>query len=133
MHDTKRVAGLNDPNNGLDELGSLSLTVMALLDNPIKELAAGAELHHQVNKHRVLVGAFDLNDAGVLGQVVHDLNLPPNVVVILGGEELTLGDGLAGVLVAGGLVGAEVRGAELALPELLAHQVMVSQFRRFVR
>ncbi|TQE10046.1 hypothetical protein C1H46_004336 [Malus baccata] len=106
---------------------------MPLLDDPIKQLAAGTELHDEVHEDGVLVGALDLDDAGVLGEVVHDLNLPPDVVVVLLAEELALGDGLAGVVGAGGLVGAEVGGAELSLAQFLAHQVMVSQPRRFVR
>lgn len=57
---------------------------------------------------------------------MHDLDLPPDVVVVLAAEELALGDGLAGVLGAGGLVGGEVGGAELALAELLAEVVVVA-------
>lgn len=126
MHNPKRMARLHNPDNGLDQPRSLSLTVMPLLHDPVEQLPAGAELHHDVHEHVVLVGAFYAHHVGVLGEVVHDLDLPPDVVVVLAAEELALGDGLAGVLGAGGLVGGEVGGAELALAELLAEVVVVA-------
>jgi len=56
---------------------------------------------------------------GVLGEVVHDLDLAVHVLVVLPAQQLALGDGLARVLGAVGLAHALVRGAELPLPTLL--------------
>jgi hypothetical protein len=50
--------------------------------------------------------------------VVHNLDLAAHVLDILLGDELALGDVLAGVVDARGEVRAEVGGAELALLEL---------------
>jgi len=92
VHDSKRVTSLDNLNNGLDELGGLTLTVVALLNDPVEELAALAELHDEVDGGGVLVGAVDPDDVGVFGEVVHYLNLPPNVIVVLLAEKLPLGD-----------------------------------------
>ena len=92
MHDPKRVASLHNLNNGLDELRSLALAVVPLLHNPVEQLPSLAELHDEVDGGGVLVGAVDANDVGVLGEVVHYLNLPPYVVVVLLAEQLPLRD-----------------------------------------
>lgn len=64
---------------------------------------------------------------------MHDLNLPPDVLVVLLAQELPLGDGLAGVVGTRGLVGTEIGGPKLALAQLLPNKVMVSQPRRLIR
>lgn len=64
---------------------------------------------------------------------MHDLNLPPYVLIVLPAEELPLGDRFAGVKILGALVGAEVGGAELALAELLAEGIVISEPGRLVR
>lgn len=127
------MARFHDSHDGLDQLRRLPLAVVPLLDDPVEELPARAELHHQVHKERVLVGSLDPNDVGVLRQVVHDLDLAPYVLVVLAAEKLALGDGLACVLLAIVLVDAEVRRAELALPKLLPDAVMLPQVRGLVR
>ena len=119
MHDAERVASLHDPDNGLDELRRRALAVVSLGDDAVEELAASAELHDDVHEERVLVGAADADDVGVLGEVVHDLDLAVHVLVVLPAQQLALGDGLARVLGAVGLAHALVRGAELPLPTLL--------------
>lgn len=78
-----------------------------------------------MNVKRVLVGALDTDDIGVLGEMVHNLNLAQDVVVVLLANEFLLGDGFAGVRDAGGLVGAEMGGAELALAKLFTDGVEV--------
>jgi len=133
VHDAERVASLHDPDNGLDELRCRALAVVSLGDDAVEELAAGAELHDDVHEERVLVGAADADDVGVLGEVVHDLDLAVHVLVVLPAQQLALGDGLARVLGAVGLAHALVRGAELSLPELLADAVVVPHVRRLVR
>ena len=133
MHDAERVASLHDPDNGLDELRRRALAVVSLGDDAVEELAASAELHDDVHEERVLVGAADADDVGVLGEVVHDLDLAVHVLVVLPAQQLALGDGLARVLGAVGLAHALVCGAELPLPELLADAVVVPHVRRLVR
>jgi hypothetical protein len=133
VHDAERVTSLHDPDNGLDELRSRALTVVALGDDAVEELAAGAELHDDVHEERVLVGAADADDVGVLGEVVHDLDLAVDVLVVLPAQQLALGDGLACVLSAVRLAHALVRGAELPLPQFLADAVVVPHVRRLVR
>lgn len=116
MHDTERVAGLNNPNNDPRELGRLPFAIMPPLNNPIKQLPTGAELHHDMHIEWILIRALDGHHIAMPGQMVHDLDLPPDIVEVLFGDELPLGDGLAGVTNIGGDLRAEVRGAELALP-----------------
>ncbi|KAM0987165.1 hypothetical protein ACFX13_011544 [Malus domestica] len=70
---------------------------------------------------------------GVLREMVHDLNLPLDVIVVPLAEELALRDGHAVELGVGELVGVEVGGAEFALAQFLAEEVKVSESRRFVR
>ncbi|WVY95848.1 hypothetical protein V8G54_027999 [Vigna mungo] len=66
MHNTKRVARLHHPNNGLYQLCSLSLAVMPLLNDPVKKLTSGTQLHHKVHEHRILVRPLYLNNVGML-------------------------------------------------------------------
>jgi len=127
VHDTEGVAGLDDADDDPGELGGLALAVVAALYDPVEELAPGAELHDDVDVELVLVGALDGDDVGVAGEVVHDLDLAAHVVHVLPGDELALGDGLAGVVDPRGELGAEEGGAELPLPELPAERVEVAE------
>ncbi|TQE06799.1 hypothetical protein C1H46_007581 [Malus baccata] len=54
--------------------------------------------------------------------MVHDLNLPLDVIVVPLAEELALRDGHAVELGVGELVGVEVGGAEFALAQFLAEE-----------
>lgn len=98
---------------------------MPLLDDPVKELAAGAELHDEVHGDGVLVGGLDGDHVGVPRQVVHYLDLPADVLHVVVRHQLPLEDGLAGVLLAGGPVHAQVRRAELALAQPPAQAVLL--------
>ena len=101
--------------------------VLPLLDDPVEQLAAAAQLHHDVHAVRVLVGPFDGHDVLVPRQVVHDRHLAAHVLHVLPRDELLLGDRLARVLLPSRLLGAQERGAELTLPELAAELVQVGQ------
>jgi len=127
VHDPERVAGLDDPDDDPGELGGLALAVVPALYDPVEELASGAELHDDVDVDLVLVRALDSDDVLVAREVVHDLDLAAHVVDVLLGDELALGDGLAGVVDPRGELGAEVGGAELPLPELPAERVEVAE------
>lgn len=69
----------------------------------------------------------------VLRQMVHYLDFSPNIVVVLLAEEFALRDGLAGVVKACALLGAEIRRSKLALPEFLADCVIMSEVLGVVR
>uniref|UniRef100_A0A0A9CV70 CDPK n=1 Tax=Arundo donax TaxID=35708 RepID=A0A0A9CV70_ARUDO len=127
------MASLHHPDDRPDKLCSRTLGVVALSDDAVEELAAGAELHDEVHEESVLIRAADADDVGVLGEVMHDLDLAPHVLVVLAAQQLALGDGLARVLGAVGLVHALVRGAELSLAQLLPDAVVVAHVRRLVR
>jgi hypothetical protein len=133
VHDAERVAAFDHANDRPDELRSGALGVVALGDDAVEELTAGTELHDEVHEEGVLVGAADADDVGVLGEVVHDLDLAPHVLVVVPAQKLALGDGLARVLGAVGLAHALVRGAELPLPQLLTDAVVVAHISRLVR
>lgn len=59
--------------------------------------------------------------------MVHYLNLPANVFVIVGAEEFAFWDGLAGVGVSGGLLSTKIGGTKLTLTELPSQSVEVSK------
>lgn len=69
----------------------------------------------------------------VLRQMVHYLDFSPNVVVVLLAEKFALRDGLAGVVKACSLVGAEICRSKLTLPEFLADCVILSEVLGAVR
>nr|AFK48849.1 unknown [Lotus japonicus] len=83
MNNPKRVTSLHNPHNSLNQFGSLSLTIMPLLNNPIKKLTTSTKLHDQMHKHRILIGPLNLNHIRMLRQMAHDLNLPPHIIIIL--------------------------------------------------
>ncbi|KAF7840197.1 hypothetical protein G2W53_008679 [Senna tora] len=92
VHNPKRMTRFYNLNNSTDYLGRLPLTVMPFLHDPIEQLPTFAQLHHQVNRNIILKRTMDSDHMRMLGQVVHYLNLPPNVVVILFADELALGN-----------------------------------------
>jgi hypothetical protein len=122
VHDPHGVARVHDLHDGAQQGRGGALRVLALGDDAVGELAAGAELHDEVDVVLVLVGAPEADDVGLAGEVVHDLHLAPDVVHVLPARQLPLRDGLARQLLPGGLVRAQVRDAELAAPQLLAHR-----------
>jgi hypothetical protein len=114
---------VHDLHDGAEQGRGGALRVLALGDDAVEELPAGAELHDEVHRLLVLVGALELHDVGLPGQVVHDLHLAPHVLYVFLGGQLPLGDGLAREALPGGLVRAQAGDAELATSELLAHGV----------
>ncbi|RDX78880.1 hypothetical protein CR513_40771, partial [Mucuna pruriens] len=116
MHDSKRVTGLDNLDDGLDEGSGLPLAVVALLHDPIEELPTLAQLHDQVHRRGVLVGPFYANHVRVLRQVVHYLNLPPHILVVLLAQKLPLRNRLARKLPPTRSPRAQKRRSELPLP-----------------
>jgi hypothetical protein len=45
----------------------------------------------------ILIGTFDGDNVLVTGQMVHNLNFPPNILNILLGNKLSLGNGFASI------------------------------------
>jgi hypothetical protein len=125
VHDPERVARLHDGDDDAGQLPGLPLRVVAPPHDAVEQLPARAELHDHVHGDGVLERAADGDDVGVPRQVVHDLDLAPDVLHVLVGDQLPLGDGLARVLQPRRLVHAQVRGAELPLPELPPQAVLV--------
>jgi len=134
MDDPKSVAAFHHPNNGLDQLGSLTLAVMTLLRDPIEKLTPTTQLHHKVHRKLVLIASLYSCHVGVLRQMVHDLNLPPHIIVLLLAQKFGLWDGFAGVRLSCLLVGADVGGGQVPFSQhLLPHNVVVLQVRGLVR
>lgn len=90
------VAELHDLDDGPGDRGGGPLRVMPPGDNPIEELAALAQLHHQMHGIVVLAGLSQADDARILRQVLHYRHLAPHIVDVHGGPELPLGNALAG-------------------------------------
>lgn len=114
---------MHDGDDLTAEIRRSSLGVMAFSDDPIEELAAGAELHDEVDGVLILVSSLELDDVAMAGEVVHDLDLTADVFDVVVVDELAGGDGFAGELLLVVLVGDEVGDAELAAAELAAKGV----------
>lgn len=127
MHNSKRMTRFQNTYNNPNKLSRFSLTVMPLLNDPIKELSTLTKLHYQVNRDRILISALDSDDVGMFRQMVHYLNLPPNIVIVFFAKKLALRDGLAGVIVASLLVSAKKSCAKLALAQLFAKGVEIGE------
>nr|GMD46419.1 Os05g0467150 [Ipomoea batatas] len=71
----------------------------------------------------VLIRVFQAHNVGMLRQMFHDLNLPPNILNIHSGPQLLLGNRFAGQMVAGGFINAQICNPKFAPPELAAQLV----------
>lgn len=123
VHHSHGVAIVDDPDNLTAEIGGGALGVVALGDDPVEELAAGAELHDEIDGVAILVGAFELHDVPVAGHVVHDLDLAANVLDVVSVDQLPGGDRFARELLLRFLVGHQVGDTELSAPELAPKDV----------
>lgn len=123
VHDTHRVAVVHHGHDLPAEVGGGSLGVVALGYDAVEELAAGAELHDEIDGVAVLVRALELHYVAVSGQVVHDLDLPADVLHVVAVDELARGYGLAGELLLRLLVSHQVGHAELAPTQLAPEHV----------
>lgn len=123
VHDTHGVAVVHHGHDLPAEVGGGSLGVVALGYDAVEELAAGAELHDEIDGVAVLVRALELHYVAVSGQVVHDLDLPADVLDVVAVDELARGYGLAGELLLRLLVSHQVGHAELAPTQLAPEHV----------
>ncbi|KAG9149171.1 hypothetical protein Leryth_003153 [Lithospermum erythrorhizon] len=62
MHDSKRMAPFNNLNNCLHQFSCFLLTIMTLLDNPIKKLPPLTNLHHNMDNNIILICSLDPNN-----------------------------------------------------------------------
>lgn len=92
MHHSHGVAIVHDGDDLAADYGGGALGVVTAGDDPIKELAAGAELHDEVDGVAVLEGALELDNVAVASEVMHDLDLPPDVFDVIAVDELASGD-----------------------------------------
>lgn len=133
MHDPKRVTRFNNLNNRLYQPRRLSLAVVSLLHDPVKQLPTLTQLHDEVHRRGILVRPFDADNVRVLRQVVHYLNLPPHVLVVLLAQQLPLRNRLARELPTTRTARALEGGPELALPELPPNLVHLTDVLRALR
>lgn len=96
-------------------------------DDAVKELAALADLHDEVDGLGVLVGLPEADEVGVARQRAHDLHLPAHVRHIRPAPDLALRDGLARERLAGLGVGAAARDAEFPPAELVPQPVSLQE------
>jgi len=118
VEDPHGVAAVDDGDYLAAERRGGALGVVAPGDDAVEELPSLAELHDEVDRVAVLVGAPELDDVAVAREVVHDLHLPAHVLDVVAVDELPRGDGLAGEALAGLPVRDEVGDPELAPAEL---------------
>ncbi|BAS75068.1 Os01g0832450, partial [Oryza sativa Japonica Group] len=119
------VAELDDLHDGAGDIGGGALRVVAPRDDAVEELPAFAELHDEVHGALVLARLPQRHDAGALGEVAHDGDLPAHVLHVDRRPQLPLGDGLAGEQLLGVPIHAQVRHPELPPPELPVQRVLV--------
>ncbi|URE17618.1 hypothetical protein MUK42_05045 [Musa troglodytarum] len=93
--------------------------------DPIEELPALTELHHQVNGAVVLPRLSQGHNAGALREVAHDGHLPPHVLDVHRRPELALRDRLARKQLPSVPVHAEVGDAELATAKLTIEYILL--------
>lgn len=123
MHHSHGVTVMNHRHDLAAQVGGGTLGVMAFGDDPIEELAAGAELHDEIDGVTVLVSSFQLHDVTVAGEVVHDLHLPPDVIDVVAVNEFARGDGFARELFLRHFVGDQVGDPELTATQFAAEDV----------
>lgn len=95
MHHSHGVAVVHHRGDLAAEVGSCALGVMALGDDPVEELATGAELHDKIDRMSILVGSLELDNVAVPGEVVHDLHLAADVIQVVSVDEFARGNGFA--------------------------------------
>jgi hypothetical protein len=123
VEDPHRVTAVHDGDDLAAEHSGGALSVVSLGEDAFEDIPALAELHDEVDRVAVLVGAPELDDVAVSREVVHDLHLPADVFDVVAVDELPGGDGLAGEALPRLAVRDEVGDPELAPPELAAEGV----------
>ncbi|URD87040.1 hypothetical protein MUK42_28253, partial [Musa troglodytarum] len=123
VHHPHGVAAVDNVHDLPAQGGGRPLGVVPPGDDAVEELAALAQLHHQVHRPAILEGTPELDDVAVAGEVVHDLHLAADVLEVVPVRQLAGGDGLASEDLTGVPVRDEVGDAELAAAELATEGV----------
>lgn len=126
MHNPKRMTSFDNANDNFGQLSGLPLGIMTSLDNPIKELTSGTKLHNNMDIKGILVSTLDGNNILMTGQMMHNLNLPPDILDILFGNKFPLGNRFASIFNRGGIVKSQKSSTELTLTELSAKSVYIT-------
>lgn len=119
MHHSHKVTHVNHIHNLPENLGRFQLGVAPLGNNPIKKLAAGAQLHDQMQILAVLISTLEFDYIGLARQVLQNQNLPPHILNVLIRHQLSSRYGLARVFSARRFLCAQTSHAELASAQLL--------------
>lgn len=128
MRDLAVVQSLETETDLAEHLLRLLLGVLALLLDPVEELATRAELHHQVQVRLRLEHIQQLDDVGVVERT-HDRDFIAHALELVrqvGRAESRLVDGLHGHLHVRRTVRRDTRRAILARAEHLAQNVPIS-------
>ena len=125
MHNPHKVTNMHDFHDRPADRSRGPLAVMTLGDDPIKELAASAQFHDQMDRLLVLISPFELNNVWLATQVLHNLNLPLDVLFVILARQLPLRYRLAGELPARRVLSAEVGQTKLPSAQLLPKCVVL--------
>ncbi|RWW90145.1 hypothetical protein BHE74_00000705 [Ensete ventricosum] len=123
MYHPHEMADVYNINNCAADGGCRPLRVIPLGNNPVKKLPSGTQLHDKVHRIFILIGPLEFDNICLPCKVLHDLDLPLDVLPVALIGQLPFRDGLAGVTEASRILGAEIGHAELATAQLLPESV----------
>ena len=121
------MACFHNTNYNPCKVGGLSLRIVPPLNNPIKKLPTYTKLHNNMNSHCIFKSTHNRYHIGMPCQMVHNLNLPPNILHIFPRRQLPLGNRFTCKLFPIRLLHAKVRGSKLPLPQLSAQTIDLLQ------
>ncbi|RRT53532.1 hypothetical protein B296_00034367 [Ensete ventricosum] len=123
MYHPHEMADVYNINNCTADGGCRPLRVIPLGNNPVKKLPSGTQLHDKVHRIFILIGPLEFDNICLPCKVLHDLDLPLDVLPVALIGQLPFRDGFAGVTEASRILGAEIGHAELATAQLLPESV----------
>ena len=97
MHDSMRMACLDNTNDGSDEISCFLLAIMTMLNNPVKKLSPSTKLHDQVDMGGIFIRSFNVNNVGQSGEMMQDMDLSSNIFNVILVDKFTLCNGFASV------------------------------------
>jgi len=123
VNDSHGMACVDDLNDCPQQGRRSALSIMPLGNNTVKKFSSCAQLHNQMHRVLIFVSTLELDDIGLTRQVVHDLNLPPDVLDVLLVRQLSLGYGFARELLARHLVCTQMGDPELSPSKLFSDRI----------
>ena len=115
MHDSMRMACLNNTDDGSDEISRFLLTIMTMFNNPVKKLSPGTKLHDQINMGSIFIRSFNGNNVGQSGEMMQDMDLSSDIFNVFSNHKSDLGDGFAGIFFVCGFLNTEISDSKLTL------------------